>query len=133
MSETSFGQVFLAASLAAVVTVTVWWWIENRWLKRQRGPALRSFSVGGLTEQKLNLALAVEEKDPAWCAVHQLISTAETNANQNAAEDIQDPTVMAGYVGGAQHLRMLREELLQRREEGLRLRGALRKAGTEGE
>jgi hypothetical protein len=35
-----------------------------------------------------------------------------------------DPaTLMAGYVGGAAHLKMLRDELYSRREDGIKLMG----------
>lgn len=85
-----------------------------------------------LTEEKLDLALAslTDESGP-WRAIHQLIDTAEENANANAADDMAEPTVMAGYVGGAQHLRMLREELNNRRENGLRLLGIREKRKQE--
>jgi len=91
-----------------------------RWL-RQRTPIVYQKP---LSEQELNAALAVSESDPQWRAVLQLIVTAEENANVNAAANMDPATVLAGYVGGADHLRMLREELLNRREEGLDQLGA---------
>jgi hypothetical protein len=79
-----------------------------------------------LTEPQINAALAVAEDTPLWRAVMQLIATAEENANQNAQDSMDPPTVMAGYVGGASHLRMLRDELTQRREEGIKELGERR-------
>jgi hypothetical protein len=73
-----------------------------------------------MSEIELNQALAMlSDESPAWRALMQLIETAETNANENAAATIDPPTVLAGYVGGASHLRMLREELVNRRDSGL--------------
>ncbi len=91
-----------------------------RWLRR---PTLIVYQRP-LSESELNAALAVSKDDPQWRAVLQLIITAEENANSNAAANVHPPTVMAGYVGGADHLRMLREELINRREEGIDELGA---------
>ena len=76
-----------------------------------------------LKENELNVALAVSAEDRLWLALHQLIDTAEANAHENAWASMDPPTLMAGYVGGAAHLKMLRDELLSRREEGLELIG----------
>jgi hypothetical protein len=72
------------------------------------------------SESDLNIALAAAaDEHPIWRAVHQLIDVAEENANENAAASMDPPTVLAGYVGGAGHLRMLREELFNRRALGM--------------
>jgi hypothetical protein len=76
-----------------------------------------------LTEGELNAALAVGTDDRLWRALHQLIDTAEGNAHENAGANMDIPTVLAGYVGGGAHLKMLREELLSRREDGIKLIG----------
>jgi hypothetical protein len=76
-----------------------------------------------LTENELNAAFAVSKEDRFFRALLQLIDTAEENAHQNAFASMDPPTVLAGYTGGAAHLRMLRDELLDRREEGIRLIG----------
>lgn len=73
-----------------------------------------------LSEAQLNAALAVAADHPLWLAVHQLIVTAEDNANRNAQDNMDPHAVMAGYVGGASHLRMLRDELSDRREQGIK-------------
>jgi len=70
-------------------------------------------------EAELNLTLAaIADEHPLWRAIHHLIDVAEDNAIENAGANMDPPTVMAGYVGGAQHLRMLREELYSRRKIG---------------
>jgi hypothetical protein len=103
-----------------------WWWKEK--------PTHSAVATGatttspGLTEAEIDRALAVREELPLWRAVLQLINTAEENANHNAAEDIDHYGTCAGYVGGAEHLRMLKEELERRRVEGLR---KLREAASE--
>ena len=76
-----------------------------------------------LTEAELNVALAVGTDDRLWRAVHQLIDTAEANAHENAWASMDPPTILAGYVGGGAHLKMLRDELLSRREDGIKLIG----------
>jgi hypothetical protein len=76
-----------------------------------------------LKENELNAALAVPTDDRLWRALHQLIDTAEENAHENAWASMDPPVLLAGYVGGAAHLKMLREELLSRREDGLKLLG----------
>jgi hypothetical protein len=76
-----------------------------------------------LTENELNAALAVPKDDRLWRALHQLIDTAEANAHENAWASMDPPVLLAGYVGGAAHLKMLREELLSRREDGIKLMG----------
>jgi hypothetical protein len=76
-----------------------------------------------LTENELNAAFAVSKEDRLWRALQQLIDTAEENAHENAWASMDPATLMAGYVGGAAHLKMLREELLSRREEGIKLIG----------
>lgn len=76
-----------------------------------------------LTENELNAALAVSKEDRLWRALHQLINTAEENAYENANASIEQPGTLAGYVGGAAHLKMLREELYSRREDGIKLLG----------
>ena len=81
-----------------------------------------------LSEPELDAALAVAEDDRLWMAVHQLIDTAEENAHANADANMDPPTVLAGYVGGAAHLKMLREELLSRREAGISILGGVRPA-----
>jgi len=79
-----------------------------------------------LSEAQLNAALAVAKDHPLWLAVHQLVITAEDNANRNAQDNMDPPNVMAGYVGGASHLRMLRDELTDRREQGIKELGERR-------
>ena len=74
-----------------------------------------------LSEAQLNTALAVGSDTPLWRALLQLIDTAVENANDNASAPDVSWMQMAGYVGGAAHLRMLREELVNRRENGLQL------------
>src|SRR4030095_4931241 len=76
-----------------------------------------------LTENELNAAFAVSKENRLWQALHQLIDTAEENAHENAWASMDPATLMAGYVGGAAHLKMLREELLSRREDGIKLIG----------
>ena len=76
-----------------------------------------------LTEADLNAAFAVAQDDRLWRALHQLIDTAEANAHENASASMDVPGILAGYVGGAAHLKMLREELLGRREDGIKLIG----------
>lgn len=76
-----------------------------------------------LTEAELNVAFAVSINDPLWRALHQLIDTAEANAHEQAWASMDPPGILAGYVGGAAHLKMLREELLSRREDGIKLIG----------
>ena len=76
-----------------------------------------------LSENELNAALAVPKENTLWRALHQLIDTAEENAHENASASIDVPTGLAGYVGGAAHLRMLRDDLLSRREDGIKLIG----------
>jgi hypothetical protein len=76
-----------------------------------------------LKENELNAALAVPTDDRLWRALHQLIDTAEENAHENAWANMDPGLILAGYVGGAAHLKMLREELLSRREDGLKLLG----------
>ena len=82
--------------------------------------------VDMLSEAQLNAALAVGEDNPMWKAVLQLIATAEENANRNAQDSLDPPTVLAGYVGGASHLRMLRDDLIDRREQGIKELGERR-------
>jgi hypothetical protein len=73
-----------------------------------------------LSERELNLACALGETSQLilWKAVHQLIDTAEENANENAAANMDPPALMAGYVGGAAQLRLLREDLYARLAQG---------------
>lgn len=71
-------------------------------------------------ESDLNIALAAAgDEHPIWRAVHQLIDVAEDNAIENAGANMDPHGMLAGYVGGASHLRMLREELHNRRALGL--------------
>jgi hypothetical protein len=72
-----------------------------------------------LAESDLNAALAVPHDDPMWRCIHQLIDVAEENANENAAASVNHHGECAGYVGGASHLRMLRDELFNRRALGI--------------
>ena len=76
-----------------------------------------------LSENELNAALAVPKENTLWRALHQLIDTAEENAHEQAWANMDPPVILAGYVGGAAHLKMLREELLSRREDGIKLVG----------
>jgi hypothetical protein len=76
-----------------------------------------------LSEEQLNAACAMGDgSHPLWLAVHQLIDTAEENANEDASENMDPPGLLAGYVGGSKHLRLLRADLLRRRELGLAAR-----------
>lgn len=90
------------------------------WWPRQRVKVETGRELG---ENELDAALAVPKDDRLWRALHQLIDTAEENAHENANANMDPATVMAGYVGGAAHLKMLREELLSRREAGIKLMG----------
>jgi hypothetical protein len=75
---------------------------------------------GHLSERELNAALAnLEVTHPAWVALLQLIDTARENALENADQNMDPPTILAGYVGGAAHLKLLGDELHYRRELGL--------------
>lgn len=73
-----------------------------------------------LSERQLNAACALGESSqlPLWKAIHQLLDTAEENANENAAANMDPPGLLAGYVGGAAQLRLLREDLYRRLENG---------------
>jgi hypothetical protein len=72
-----------------------------------------------LDERQLNAACAmVDEKHPLWQAIHQLIDTARENALENADQNMDPPGILAGYVGGAAHLKMLGEDLHVRRQAG---------------
>jgi hypothetical protein len=62
-----------------------------------------------LSEAELNAAFAVPMDDRLWRALHQLIDTAEANAHENAWASMDPPGILAGYVGGAAHLKMLDE------------------------
>lgn len=96
------------------------------WMRRPIVPAPGPYKR--FDEEQLDLALAHPAlPEPSWAAILQLIDTAEANANEEAAEDIHQPTVMAGYVGGAKHLRILRQELENRRAKGLELLGRVTK------
>jgi hypothetical protein len=88
------------------------------WQKRILVTHPRPFNEG-----ELNAALAVSHEDPIWRAVHQLIDVAEANAHENASANVSDQGECAGYVGGAAHLRLLREELYNRRALGIELLG----------
>lgn len=92
----------------------------------KRKPQIVVFEQPPLSEPQINAALAVALDHPMWRAVHQLITTAEDNANRNAQDSMDPPCVMAGYVGGASHLRMLRDELIDRREQGIKELGERR-------
>ena len=73
-----------------------------------------------LEEREINTAFAnLEPTHPAWLAFHQLIETARENAMENADQNMDPPTILAGYVGGAAHLKLLRDDLNGRRELGL--------------
>jgi hypothetical protein len=87
------------------------WWPNKRVLVRKQKE---------LTERELNLACALSETSQAmlWKAIHQLIDTAEENAHENAAANMDPPGLLAGYVGGAAQLRLLREDLYRRLELG---------------
>lgn len=76
-----------------------------------------------LEERQINAALAnLDPVNPAWLAVHQLIETARENALENADQNMDPPGILAGYVGGAAHLKMLKDDLNHRRELGLQQR-----------
>jgi len=92
-----------------------WWKPQVRVVVRKQPP---------LKEDVIDLALAVQEENSMWRAVHQLIDTAEENANENAAADLAG---QREYVGGAKHLRVLREELIRRRERGIEILGAAKR------
>jgi hypothetical protein len=73
-----------------------------------------------LNERELNAACAmVDENHPLWLAIHQLIDTARDNALENADQNMDPPGILAGYVGGAAHLKLLKDDLHNRRELGL--------------
>jgi len=88
-----------------------WPWQIQRKVKIEHA---RVFSEG-----ELDAALAVTHDNPVWRAVHQLIDVAESNANENAAANTNNPGDCAGYVGGAAHLRLLRDEMHNRRAAGI--------------
>lgn len=78
-----------------------------------------------MSEREIDTALAVAPTHPFLVALLQLIETARENAVVNAQEAAENPTKMAGYVGGIAHLMMLRDEIIRRRElvaEEIRLR-----------
>jgi len=85
-----------------------------------------------LTEEELDTALAVDQSDPLWRALHQLIDVAMENAQENANANMDPATVMAGYVGGGAHLKMLRDELISRREAGIKMIGGARPSARDG-
>src|SRR6516225_6157096 len=96
------------------------WWhpVQMTWpWQIRRGAKIERPRV--YTESELNAALAVTHDNPVWVAVHQLIDVAESNANENAVARIDNLGECAGYVGGAAHLRMLREEMHNRRAAGI--------------
>lgn len=81
--------------------------------------------AGALTEGQMNAALQVPQHAPIWQTLLQLLATAIENAQLNAAAELKATNVsaglvVAGYVGGGEHLAMFRDELIVRREEGLK-------------
>lgn len=85
----------------------------------------RTPHVALLTEEELNAALAgAHEKQPVYRAIMQLIATVERSAHTMAAEELKVPNAVtnthriAGYIGGAEHLQTLREEIEERRSVG---------------
>lgn len=82
-------------------------------------PKIKIEKTRAFEEAELNLTLAaIADEHPLWRAIHHLIDVAEDNAHELAAANLDPPTALAGYVGGAAHLRMLREELYSRRKLG---------------
>lgn len=68
---------------------------------------------------ELTQALGVHLEHPVLRAILQLIDTAEDNANRAAADD---PRQRDKYIGGAEQMRLLRDDILARRENVLKLR-----------
>ncbi len=97
-----------------------------KWFVRQIRVVVRKQPP--LKEEMIDLAMALKEESLVWRALHQLIDTAEENANENAAMFLVE---QREYVGGAKHLRMLREELVRRRDRGIAIMGAAKPEGAE--
>lgn len=72
-----------------------------------------------MNEEELNTACRVSESHPFYRAVCQLLTTAARNAYINANAHIAENNKLAGYVAGAEHLFMLRDEIERRRELSL--------------
>lgn len=75
-----------------------------------------------LDEDQLNRVFAVPEKHEMFQALLQLLETAKQNAHDNAAQELKynNPLLIAGYTGGAQHIEMVRDDIISRREIGLK-------------
>jgi hypothetical protein len=73
-------------------------------------------------EDQLNRVFAVEETHEMFQALLQLLETAKENAHDNAAAELKgnNPLLVAGYTGGAQHIDMVREDIVARRQLGLK-------------
>jgi hypothetical protein len=77
-----------------------------------------------LTEDELTAACRVADTNPLWCAVHQLIDRLEYNCQQKQWIYLENNSRLLGYIGGAEHLEQLRDDLVARRDASL---GTLRR------
>lgn len=87
---------------------------------RIRQPSeLATAAAPSLTEEELNHALAnLTDGHPSWRTLMQLLGVAIDNAYANANLSITSTNELAGYVAGAEHLKMFRDELRTRRQLG---------------
>ena len=86
-------------------------------IHRRRSRVRLIVRATAMSEQEINHALAMaSEETPLYRAFMQLIETARENSTRNAGAAADNPTKMAGYVGGGEHLLMLRDDVMDRRE-----------------
>jgi hypothetical protein len=91
-----------------------------RWLLRLPPARIVVVRAKQLPQLELTARLAVADTNPVLEAVRQLIDTAEENAERQSAANIGVSTEkVVGYTAGAEHLRMLRDELAARQAAGL--------------
>ena len=72
-----------------------------------------------LSEVEMNAALALSKDSPIFKTLLQLLGDFCEDAVRGAVNSVGDNKATA-YIGGWEHLDSFREELLRRREEGLK-------------
>lgn len=112
---------FLFSGAVAIIALTLLWTeTVRRGIERGRQKAARQ--AGALREREARAALCVDDDDPLWCAVHQMLDIQIARATEKACDSETQllPPLPAYYGGAARHLEIFRDFLITEREQAMK-------------
>lgn len=91
-------------------------WINLNPFKRRKIVVLPQLP---LSNEQLEKAFVVEDHNPLWVALLQVIDDMRDDARETGDASVANSLISSNYHGGAQHLDLLKSRMFELRERGI--------------